>query len=379
MTNRILTLVLIVFCFCTAQAQNNITKTAGVNYTSGPPTYNPNQITASEYAIDTTNGRFYQLHRTSSTTGVWKLLAQGIDTIGTSVPPNYMPKRNMSWFVINAVDSLYRYSGTGVLWNCINCGGGGSSSIVVDTPIIGNGSPGNPLTIGQFGADTTMYLKWNGHHWYPANINFSDIAVNLPYYLGDTEAIANGLMQGDAYLLKCDNEYALPAGIFKVVKSCAFDCDGQILYYPNDAVAFANGIPVGREYALSGTNIFGVLYGFIKAVASDTLTNDTLACSTVLPFYTNDVSALVGGLAFGDLYNMSQANTYGAPWGQHRALSAIGSTSADPPICCDINATLPYYINDAAAITGGLASGNYYYLSAANTYGYPYGSKKVIP
>lgn len=265
-------------------------------------------------------------------------------------------------------------------WCPFGSGGvGGSITIEVDTPIIGDGTLGNPLTIGQFGADTNSYLKWNGNHWYPAHIQFSDLLVDLPYYLGDGEAMANGLVEGDAYLLKCDNDYALPAGIFKVVKSCAFDCDGQILFFPNDAVAMANGIPVGREYALSGTNIFGVLYGFIKAVATDTLTNDTLVCDVVLPFYENDVSALIGGLAFGDLYNMAQANTYGAPWGQHRAVSTILSTSADPPVCCEEDATLPYYINDGAAISGGLASGNYYYLAAANTLGYPYGSKKVIP
>jgi len=376
---RSLTLCLLIALCGLISAQNNITKTAGVNYTSGPPTYNPNQITASEYAIDTTNGRFYQLHRTSSTTGVWKLLAQGIDTIGTSVAPDYTPTRNMSWFAINEIDSLYRYSGIGTIWNCINCGGGSSSSIIVDTPIIGNGSALNPLTIGQFGADTTMFLKWNGSYWYPANINFSNITVNLPYYLGDTEAIANGLLPGDAYLLKCDNDYSLPAGIFKVVKSCAFDCDGTILYYPNDAVAFANGIPLGHDYALSGTNIFGVLYGFIKSVADESLASDSLVCTTVLPFHTNDVDALAGSLTFGDLYNMAQANTYGAPWGQHRALSVIGSTSADPPICCAVDATLHYFINDTAAISGGLASGRYYYLASANTYGYPYGTKKVIP
>lgn len=377
---KILLLAFLIGAIGALQAQNNITKTAGVNYTSGPPTFNPSQKTASEYAIDTTNGRFYQFHRTSAISGSWKLLPQGIDTIGTSVPPNYTPTRNMSWFAINAIDSLYRYSGVGTLWNCINCGGGGSSTAVVDTPIIGNGSPGNPLTIGQFGADTTKYLNWNGHHWYPAGIDFTDIKINLPYYLGDNEAIANGLMVGDPYLLKCDNDYSLPAGIFKVVKGCAFDCGGAIMYYPNDATAFANGIPFGHDYALSGTNIFGVLYGFIKAVASDTLSNDTLVCSTVLPFYPNDASALMGSLAIGDLYNMSQPNTYGAPWGTHRALSlALCATSADPPICCAIDATLPYFTNDTTAVAGGLSPGNYYYLAQANTYGYPFGTKKVIP
>jgi len=255
-----------------------------------------------------------------------------------------------------------------------------SLNIVVDTPIIGNGSPGNPLTIGQFGADTTKYLNWNGHHWYPASIDFTDIQNNLPYYLGDAEAIANGLMPGDAYLLKCDNDYSLPAGIFKVVKGCAFDCGGPITYYINDAIAFANGVPFGHDFSVSDDNVYGILYGFIKAVASDTLTNDTLSCTTVLPFHINDADALMGSLSFGDLYNMSQANTYGAPWGTHRALSLLsGAAFADPPICCDLNATLPYFPNDTAAISGGLAAGRYYYLSSDNTYGYPYGTKKVIP
>lgn len=119
--------LLVIICCNLSLAQNNITKTASVNYTSGPPTFNPSQKTGSEFAIDTTNGRFYELHRTSSTTGVWKLIAQGIDTIETTGPPTYIPTRNMSWFVINSVDSLYRYSGTPTIWNCINCSGGGST------------------------------------------------------------------------------------------------------------------------------------------------------------------------------------------------------------------------------------------------------------
>jgi hypothetical protein len=264
-------------------------------------------------------------------------------------------------------------------WCPFGAGMAGGGTVQVDTPIIGDGSLGSPLTIGQFGADTTMFLNWNGSHWYPAKIQFTDLLIDLPYYTGDVAAIAAGLMPGDAYLLECNNDYGLPAGLFKVVKGCVYDCDGQLLYYVNDAVAHASGVPIGREYAVNGSNIYGILYGFIKAVASDTLSNDSLVCSTVLPFYVNDVAALIGGLAFGDLYNMAQANTYGAPWGQHRAVSAIASSSADSPICCEVDATLPYYINDGAAIAGGLVSGNYYYLAAANTLGYPYGSKKVIP
>ena len=151
MSKHIFTIFLIALCCTIGAAQNNIDKTAGVNYTSGKPTYNPSQKTGSEYAIDTTNGRFYQLHRTSSTSGTWKLLGQGIDTIGTSVRPTYAPTRNMSWFVINAVDSLFRYSGAGVLWDCLNCpaasGGSGTvTSVAATAPAAGFTISGSPIT-----------------------------------------------------------------------------------------------------------------------------------------------------------------------------------------------------------------------------------------
>ena len=256
--------------------------------------------------------------------------------------------------------------------------GGSMDSVVVDTPIIGNGTVGNPLTIGQFGADTTMFLNWNGSFWFPANIQFTDILVDLPYYKSDSAAMNAGLSIGDPYLLECDNDYSLPAGIFKVVKICGFDCTYSIKFYSSDAVAIVNGIPIGREYATSQTNIFGILYGFVKSVASDTLTNDSLVCSTVLPIHTNDAAAIIGGLAIGDLYNMDQANTYGSPAGCNRVVSTVALTSADPPICCDETATLQYFDNDVGAVAGGLVSGNYYYLSSTNTFGFPYGSKKVV-
>jgi hypothetical protein len=262
--------------------------------------------------------------------------------------------------------------------NCV-CGlGGGMSTVVVDTPLVGDGSPGNPVTIGQFGADTTMVLKWNGSHWYPAKLDFSDILLDLPYYKSDSAAIAGGLAVGDPYLLECGNDYSLPAGIFKVVKICGFDCAFAIKFYPSDIVAAANGIPAGREYALSQQNVYGLLYGFIKAVATNTLTNDTLVCSAPLPIYSNDIAALVGGLSVGDIYDMSQANTYGAPAGTNRVCSTVALTSADPPVCCEADATLPYHDNDTAATAGGLSAGDYYYLTVTNTYGFPWGTKKRV-
>ena len=261
--------------------------------------------------------------------------------------------------------------------NCF-CNSGGIATVAVDTPIIGDGSVGDPITIGQFGADTTMFLNWNGVHWYPANVKFSQLLLDLPYYKNDSAAITGGLVAGDPYLLDCGNTYSLPAGIFKVVKICAYDCTFALAFYPSDAVALANGIPSGREYALSQPNAFGLLYGFIKSVATDTLTNDTLVCSTARPHYDNDVSAITAGLALGDIYNMTSANTYGAPYGVQRVVSTSGLTSGDAAVCCDENATLPYYNNDTAALAGGLASGDYYYLSFTNTLGYPWGTKKRV-
>lgn len=256
---------------------------------------------------------------------------------------------------------------------------GNLSEIAVDTPIIGDGSPGNPITIGQFGANVGDVLVWNGTHWLPGTPASCGICPDsLPYYTGDTEAMANGLSQGDPYLLACDNDYVLPAGIFKVVKICGFDCSSALLYFRNDTYALAGGIPYGNEYVLDEDNYFGILYGFLKVVTTDTIEGGTLLCNTVLPEYPNDVSALIAGASFGDLYTMTQPNTYGAPWGQERALSSTSSTMADPPNCCDPTDRLPFYDNDADAIAGGLSSGYYYYLDSTNTLGFPYGTKKKV-
>lgn len=263
--------------------------------------------------------------------------------------------------------------------NCFCNLGGGMAEVTVDTPMVGDGTPGNPITIGQFGADTTKFLNWNGHHWYPGSVDFTDINLNLPYYTGDAAALADGLSVGDPYLLECNNDYALPAGMFKVVKICGFDCAFNLLYFQNDAFALGGGIPYGREYVLNEDNAYGILYGFIKVVTTDTITDGTLECNTSLPAYPNDIAAIIGGLAFGDQYTMTAANTYGAPTGMVRVVSSTSSTNADAPICCAVSDRLPFFSNDTAAISGGLSSGYYYYLTASNTYAYPYGSKKRIP
>lgn len=201
---------------------------------------------------------------------------------------------------------------------------------------------------------------------------------SLNYYTCDSTAMIDGLAEGDPYLLDCNNCYGLPAGLFKVVKICGFDCNFQMRYFPNDSTAVANGIPPGREYVLDEDNILGILYGFIKAAYPDSIPSGTLECNADLPEFDNDLDAIIAGRMFGDLYTMTATNTYGAPEGMERAVSSISSTVADPPNCCDADGRLPFYDNDADAIAGGLSSGFYYYLSASNTLGYPYGTKKRI-
>lgn len=265
--------------------------------------------------------------------------------------------------------------------NCVcssGGGGGGMSTVIVDTPMVGNGSIGSPVTIGQFGADTTMFLKWNGSYWYPAKIKLSNAVFNLPYYSGDAAAMTAGLSPGDAYLLECENDYSLPGGMFKVVKICGFDCSFIIRFYVDDAAAQLGGVFPGREYALTQANEYGLLYGFLKSVATDTLTTGTYVCSTNKPHYNNDAAAVVGGLAIGDIYNMTAANTYGTAYGMQRILSTTSTTEGPPAVCCDAEETLPYYVNDSAAIAGGLATNDYYFLSQTNTLGFPWGTKKRI-
>ena len=197
----------------------------------------------------------------------------------------------------------------------------------------------------------------------------------LPYFTGDTAALSGGLSPGDPYLLACNNDYDLPAGIFKVIKICAYDCTVLLNYYSNDAQAILGVVPVNKEYVLDEFNIYGILYGFIKVVTgSDT---GSLSCNTEQSNYNNDASAISGGKTYGDHYLMSVSNTYGSPNRVERVVSQTTSTTADAQICCD-EGNLPYYNNDSDAISNGTLSGYYYYLKASNTYGFPHGTKKRV-
>ena len=202
---------ILIFLFCVGCSavfgQNNIKKTAAVTYTQGVPTWTPAVASSSEISIDTSTGKIYQWHRTTS---AWLQLGQGIDVISGSIAPAYTPARNMSIFAINAVDSLYTYrSGA---WRHLNAGGGddwGAQVVEVDATLTGDGTSGDPiawagasvagpltgsgtsgfplnilsasldsthvknyglsvLDLGQHSASTGQVLKWNGTQWAPA-------------------------------------------------------------------------------------------------------------------------------------------------------------------------------------------------------------------
>ena len=149
-------------------AQNNIVKTAGINYTNGIPTVAVKEATGSEYAIDTVTGFVYQYHRTAgpSELGGWRALGQGIDVRVDFVAPTYTPFRNQSVFVVNADYELYYYySGS---WHLLNGGGGGGGTVTTDATLDGDGSGGDPLKIAQQSAATSEVLMWTGATWEPS-------------------------------------------------------------------------------------------------------------------------------------------------------------------------------------------------------------------
>ncbi len=251
-----------------------------------------------------------------------------------------------------------------------------SVEVAVDTPMIGTGTTSNPITIGQFGADTTMFLRWHGSHWLPSRVKFRWIENNLPKFKNDTEAISSGLSIGEIYILDTANTLAMPFGVLKEVVGCGFAC-GQIKFYANSASAQAAGVPPGKQFAAAKVNFHGVQKGFVLAVMLNE-DADSLICNSALPAYANNAAAQAGGLSIGDEYITTATNTYGAPEGCAIVVSDDATEQAGPVVCCDVDANLPYFDNDADAIAGGLSAGNYYYLSNSNTYGWPAGQKKRI-
>jgi hypothetical protein len=151
-----------------------------------------------------------------------------------------------------------------------------------------------------------------------------------------------------------------------------------LMVYDSDLNATLQNVPEGREYILSKENIYGVLFGYVKSVATDRLDNDTLVCSTSLLYFASDSAALANGLNVGDKYLLDIANMYGAPKGCERVLLNHGIGTASSSECCQADATLPYFKNNAHAISVGLITGNQYYLSDDNTVGMPYGTKTTV-
>ena len=197
--------------------QGTIQKTAGITYTKGAPTWTPSEKTSSEISIDTFTAHIYQWQRATNLfpTAMWVRLGQGIDTIPGALAPAYPPERNRSWFVINAGNELYRYSGSGIVWNCLNCGSsgatnlsfsggsspytlnsstgtdvtisqganitlvrsgndlaisssGGGGTVTTGLTLEGDGSGGSPLAIAQQAATTSQLLQWSGAAWIPS-------------------------------------------------------------------------------------------------------------------------------------------------------------------------------------------------------------------
>ena len=165
--NKLIHIAILLLFAASVSAQNQV-KSTGLTYSNGIPLWQAVEKTGSEIAIDTVTGFIYQWHRTPGPTygGGWKRLGQGIDTLTFSTVPNYTPFRNQSWFVVNASNELYRYSGTGTIWDCMNCGL--SSTVFADQTISGDGSFGLPLSIAQQSAATGQVLSWTGAAWEPS-------------------------------------------------------------------------------------------------------------------------------------------------------------------------------------------------------------------
>ena len=161
-------LILAALFVCQVSFSQNQTKATGVPYSAGVPVWVPLEKSASEVAIDTATGYIYQWHRSpgASNVGAWIRVGQGIDTLGSAAAPAYTPLRNRSYFVVNTDNELYRYSGSGTTWDCMNCGL--SATVATDATLSGDGSGGTPLKIAQQSATTSEIMTWTGATWEPS-------------------------------------------------------------------------------------------------------------------------------------------------------------------------------------------------------------------
>lgn len=215
---KLIQIAILLLFSASASAQNQV-KSTGITYSNGDPAWTPVEKTASEIAIDTVTGYIWQWHRTPgpSNSGTWIRLGQGIDTLTTSSVPNYTPFRNQSWFLVNASNELYRYSGTGTTWNCMNCGL--SSTVFTDQTLSGDGSFGIPLSIAQQSASTSQGLMWTGATWEPSWGNPYVYVTTGASITSTSNEILIGTVSGDVTMGLPTCDAGLDSKHFKFVRN----------------------------------------------------------------------------------------------------------------------------------------------------------------
>ena len=174
-------LFFILFALMAYCAGAQITFSAPVAYTTGVPTGAPSGQ-GSRIRIDLLTGWLYEW---SPVTTTWLKLGQGIDNTSGSVAPVYAPGIGQSWFAVNGANQLYRYSGTGTTWNCLNCTSTSVSSVngltgtvVLDLTLTGTtlSLTGDPSSVSFSGWDTNAADDFSG--------DWSDLA-NIPAGFAD--------------------------------------------------------------------------------------------------------------------------------------------------------------------------------------------------
>lgn len=116
-------------------------------------------------------------------------------------------------------------------------------------------------------------------------------------YVDDDAAIANGLVEGDLYVLSV-NTLAGMVGLLKRVGTSG------IKYHANDGAALAAGLVAGDYYYLSLENEGGMYAGVVKRIG---LTNAV--------HFASDAAAIAGNYSVGNLYYLSIGNLYGVTEG----------------------------------------------------------------
>lgn len=110
-------IILFALAFFPALAFSQIAKTAGIPYTTSPPTHTPS-ASGSLLAIDTANLNMYLW-----TGSAWILAGDPIQYVSGCTPPAYTPGKGQSDVAINGCDSIYLYRAGA--WRHLNKGGGG--------------------------------------------------------------------------------------------------------------------------------------------------------------------------------------------------------------------------------------------------------------